>query len=101
VAGLAGRALPVLPAEALLTSRAHGAGQRTARCLAAAFVHDLTPLFHLPLPKVRSGKECFRTGTSEYDHYRRQSGLASNDFEILGFGFVAGLYRTDIGQTNG
>jgi len=42
-AGLAGRTLPVLPAEALLTSRAHGARHRTAWCLAAAFVHDLTP----------------------------------------------------------
>ncbi len=43
VAGLAGRTVQVLPAEALLTSRTNGARQRTAGHLAAAFGHDLAP----------------------------------------------------------
>ena len=43
MADLAGRTLPVLPAEALITSRANSPWHRTAWCLAAEFVHDLAP----------------------------------------------------------
>ncbi len=43
VAGLAGRTLQVLKAEALLTSWTNGARHRTAGHLTAAFGHDLAP----------------------------------------------------------
>jgi len=43
LADLAGRTAPMLPAEALLTSRTHGARHGTAWCLAADFGHNLTP----------------------------------------------------------
>ena len=42
-AGLTGRPAQVLPAEALLTSRANGSRHRTAWRFAAAFGHDLAP----------------------------------------------------------
>ena len=42
-AGLTGRPAQVMPAEALLTSRANSSRHRTAWRFASAFGHDLTP----------------------------------------------------------
>lgn len=42
-AGLAGRSVKVLPAEALITGRATGARHGTTRYLATAFGHGLAP----------------------------------------------------------
>jgi hypothetical protein len=56
VAGLAGRTVPVLPAKALLTSRTNRAGHRTVSCLAAEFVHDLTPLLPVSFTSLTDGE---------------------------------------------